>query len=246
MDSKIPGDLMLNFKNKIRHIVTQNRSTLFLILAVLFIKQFVFAFALVPTSSMEDEIKTGDVVFINKFLYGLQTPVWVGVPFTDFGVDLKFTKLGKLAVPQPGDVIVFSYPVDQKLDYVKRIIAVEGQMVEVRNKEVYVDGKFIPDPPLAKHIDPVTYGREYADLFHRNNPELGTRDNFGPVRVPMGHFFVMGDNRDNSADSREWGFVPWKNICGDPVLVLFSFDNHVPFYRFWEKIRWNRIGHLIN
>jgi signal peptidase I len=93
--------------------------------------------------------------------------------------------------PKPGDVIVFRYPLDPRRDFVKRCVAVEGQRVQIKNKALYVDGERMPDPPESKFIDPKSYSAGFS-----------TRDNFGPVQVPMGHVFVLGDNRDNSRDSR--------------------------------------------
>ena len=116
------------------------------------------------------------------------------------------------ATPKAGDIIVFENPFDASRDYIKRIAAVEGQTVEVIDKVVYVDGKVAPIPQLSKNSDPKIFPGV-----------LSVRDNFGPLMVPMGQFFVMGDNRDNSQDSRYWGCVDKSYIKGKAVFIYFSY-----------------------
>ncbi|MCK4273152.1 signal peptidase I, partial [bacterium] len=115
--------------------------------------------------------------------------------------------------PKPGDVIVFKYPLDPRSDFVKRCVAVEGQTVQIKDKVLYVDGKQIENPCQSKFIDPRIY-----------QAGLSTRDNFGPVRVPAGHLFMMGDNRDNSRDSRYWGFLDKRFIKGRAFMLYFSWE----------------------
>ena len=165
--------------------------------------------------------------------------------------------------PKPGDVIVFKYPLDPRSDFVKRCVAVEGQTVQIKDKVLYVDGKRIENPCQSKFVDPRIY-----------QASLSTRDNFGPVRVPVGHLFMMGDNRDNSRDSRYWGFLDkrfikgkafilyfsWEQLPGDPKLdrregpfllalpeFVFSFVKVLAFdiVRVPWRVRWSRIGDLI-
>jgi len=214
------------------------------VFAALILRQFVIAAYKIPTSSMEDTLLVGDFLLVNKFYYGAQTPEWIGIPFTRVGFNVPWFRFPKIAEPKQDDIVVFHYPRDPHLEYIKRCIAVGGQSVEVKNKEVFVDGKQFPDPPKLKHIDPIIYSR-FDRRYPTFRPGLGSRDNFGPVTVPAEHYFMMGDNRDNSADSREWGFVPPKNIVGKPLIIYLSWNNHIPSYRLMHKIRWNRLAMVI-
>lgn len=202
------------------------------LLAALIIRTFIVQAFRIPTGSMEDTLLVGDFLLVNKFIYGAR------VPFLDW-------KLPAIREPEQGDIVVFKYPRNEKQDYIKRCIAVGGQTVEIRNKEVYVDGKRFEDSIHSKFIDEVIKppGVVEYDVEPRG---AGNRDNYGPVRVPEGHLFVMGDNRDNSLDSRYWGFLPRKNLIGNALIIYFSWDKIVPFYRIFSKIRWSRIGRLIS
>lgn len=175
----------------------------------------------VPTGSMENTILAGDTILGNKFLYGARLPL------------LK-VRLPALRAPRQGDVIVFKHPLEKGERLVKRVIAVAGQTVEVRNKEIYVDGRLMPLPETGKILDERAL-----------SAEISTRDNLGPLLIPEGRLFVMGDNRDNSIDSRMWGLLDEDLILGQAVLVLYSFEvhKHEPF---WQRIRWNRIGHILH
>jgi len=156
--------------------------------------------------------------------------------------------------PRPGDIIIFDYPLNPSKSFIKRIIAKPGETVQIINKALYVDGEITNFPYPIKHTDPQIYPAEYSN-----------RDNFGPFEVPPGHYFVMGDNRDNSQDSREWGFLERKYIKGKTFLVYFSwapdpsapeFSNpyitsffNVLFYNlvhFPLRVRWERIGTTIH
>lgn len=220
------------------------RAILIAILAALILRQFVIAAYKIPTGSMEDTLLVGDFLLVNKFYYGAQTPAWIGIPFTKVGYEIPHVRFPRIRAPRQNDIVVFRYPVDPRLDYIKRCVAVGGQTVEVINKALYVDGKRFPDPPKLKHVDPNIYSRNnpYYPTFR---PGLGSRDNFGPVTVPPNHYFMMGDNRDNSADSREWGFVPPDNIEGKPLIVYLSWNSHIPGFRLLHKVRWNRLGMVI-
>jgi signal peptidase I len=155
--------------------------------------------------------------------------------------------------PQVGDVIVFKYPLNPDRVFVKRCVAVGGQTVEIRNKVLRVDGKLVPDPSGAKHTDNQIIPREFS-----------SRDNFGPKQVPPGQYFVLGDNRDQSQDSREWGFLEKKYLVGKPVFVYWSWvpDPAEPklefpyvfeflsltFYNighFFERCRFDRLGMVV-
>lgn len=211
----------------------QIRSLFWALIFALILRQFVVANYTIPTPSMEDTLLVGDFLFVNKFIYGMRTPDWIGIPFTDIGFKVPHYRFPALDRPETGDIIVFKYPLDPSKEYVKRVIATGGQTVEIKDNKVFVDGKLFPDPPGAKHI--------YSSLFDN----LPIKKNFGPVTVPQDHFFVMGDNRDNSADSREWGFVPWENVVGKPLLIVFSVEKNVPWIRLDKKIRWSRFSRII-
>lgn len=168
----------------------------------------------IPSGSMENTLLVGDHLFVNKFLYGIR------IPFTD-------TRILKLRDPQRGDVVVFAFPLDPSKDFVKRVIGLPGDEVAVRNKQVYVNGQPYRNPH-AVHKE--------SDLQTRAQ---SPRDNFGPVRVPAGDYFMMGDNRDRSWDSRYWGFVKRDAIKGKALIDYWSW---VPDS--W-RVRWSRIGKLI-
>jgi len=153
----------------------------------------------IPSGSMEDTLLIGDFLLANKFIYGAKIPL---LPI----------HLPALKEPKPGDIVIFKYPRDPKVNYIKRCVAVEGQTVEIRNKVLYVDGKRFPDPPLSKYTDRGT-----------RSPGGDRRDNFGPYKVPKGHLFMMGDNRDNSADSRYWGSLPRKLVLGKAMITHWSW-----------------------
>ena len=166
----------------------------------------------VPSGSMLPTIEIGDHIFVNKLAYRARLP-WVGTELFETG-DLK-----------RGEVIVFVSPVDGKTDLIKRVVAVAGDRVEVRGKKLYVNGE-LADDSNAQFVDP------------RVNP-TGPRDNYGPVVVPEGKFFVMGDNRDKSYDSRFWGFADVARIKGRATFVYWSWSSEAHWPRF------ERFGHFI-
>ncbi len=186
-----------------------------LVMALLARSFLVQAFT-IPSGSMEDTLLIGDFLFVNKFLYGAK------IPFTD-------VRLPGLRQPQPGDIIVFR-PEGEKQDYIKRCIAVEGQTVEVRDGVVYRNNKAVEED-FTKH------------LFGKNPPRWISPRNFGPVTVPEGKVFFMGDNRDNSKDSRfaDVGFKDWrKTVQGKAIFIYWSWNKEKKFPRF------DRVGDLIH
>jgi len=193
----------------------------------------------IPTGSMENTLLVGDFLLVDKFTYGIRTPDWIGIPFTQIGFSIPYTRLPGISHPEPGDILVFRYPLNKRLNYIKRCIAVGGQTVEIRDKVLFVDGEKIPLPPEGKFTDPRIIP-EHIQMHQIVPPGAGNKDNYGPVTVPEGHYMMMGDNRDNSADSRFWGFLPEELVLGRALIIYFSFDKHAPMYRFWEKIRWVR------
>jgi signal peptidase I len=173
----------------------------------------------IPSGSMKPTLLIGDHLLVSKSSYGIK------LPFSD-------TVIIPISDPQRGDIIVFRFPEDRDKDFIKRIMALPGETVEVRNKEFYVNGK-----PLKE-----SWGH-YADRIILP-PGVQPRDNFGPVVVPEDHYFVMGDNRDQSYDSRFWfsgrgGFVPRDDILGRAFIIYWSWEDES------FGVRWNRIGHLI-
>ena len=205
-------------KSKLRQYI---ENFAFTVLLALLLRSFVVQAFRIPSGSMEDTLLVGDFLLANKFIYG---PV---IPFTPI-------RLPGLRKPKPGDIVIFRFPRNPHKDFIKRVIAVGGQVVEIRNKRVYVDGREVPLPPKAKFMDPNILPRE-----------VSPRDNFGPVRVPKGYLFVMGDNRDNSLDSRYWGFVPLKNVKAKAMIIYFSWNGRAPLWDIPHKIRWWRIGKII-
>ena len=237
-------------------IIENIKAVLIALIAALILRQFVIASYNVPTGSMKDTILIGDFMFVNKFIYGARTPTWIGIPFTDKGFYVPFVRLPAITKPKQYDIVVFEYPRERRLDYIKRCVAVGGQSVEVKNGKLYVNGQ--PEgeeTPLFRKFDPeenrqiqyfkiVTANGKTYTIRHAIYNSLGI-NNFRQVIVPPEHYFMMGDNRDNSQDSRVWGFVPPENIVGKPLMIWLSWNGNVPGYRLFDKIRWGRLGMVI-
>ena len=220
-----------------------------LILALIVKASIVEAY-IIPTGSMENTLCAGDYIIGNKFVYGMKLPI----PFVDM-------KLPAIQEPKPGDIIIFKYPNDPSQNYIKRCIAVGGQVVEIRNKQVYVDGELVLLPSEGKHMD-----KRIIQLQERPRWGAAIRDNMPPLKVPEGKLFMMGDNRDNSADSRFWGFLDRELVMGRAMMVLWSweYDESLPtssgsfssidlwlynirnFPHLIQNIRWNRLGKIAN
>jgi signal peptidase I len=188
------------------------------ILIALLIRTFIVQAFKIPSSSMEPTLQVGDHLLVNKFIYGIK------IPFAD----IKFFQFKE---PKRGDIIVFIYPKDRSKDFIKRVIGTEGEKVEIIFNKIRIDDKLIDDPwghydeksPLAKYLQPI--------------------DRFGPVIVPKGSLFVLGDNRDNSQDSRFWGYVNVNEVKGKAFVIYFSWDRYAQ--NLLGKIRWMRFGKLI-
>jgi signal peptidase I len=173
------------------------------ILLALFISAFVVQAFKIPSGSMEPTLLVGDHILVNKFLYGVKLPFFQ-------------TTLIPISTPERGDIIVFIYPEDKSKDFIKRVIGIPGDRVQVQDKQLLVNGQPFDDK----------YG--YYDE-KAGNPSRS----FGPVFVPENHYFVMGDNRDHSMDSRFWGFVPSEAIKGKAFIIYWSWPN------------WQRFLHLV-
>ncbi len=183
------------------------------VVLALFIRTFVVQAFKIPSGSMLPTLQIGDHLLVNKFLYGIRIPI-VG------------KRILPLRQPQRDDVIVFVYPQDPSKDFIKRVKALPGETIEIRNKVLYVNGQVVEDD----------------NAFYENTPERlarAPRDNFGPFLVPEGTVFVMGDNRDHSHDSRFWGTVPIDDILGKAFVLYWSWDSKE------FRPRWSRLGMLI-
>ena len=221
------------------------------LIAALIIRQFIVQAYRIPTSSMEDTLLIGDFLLVNKFNYGMRTPDWIGIPYTDLGVSIPWVRIPGFKTPQPNDVVIFRYPLDQSLDYIKRCVAVGGQTLEVRDKEVFVDGTAFPRPPGMKFMDANVVMRKNEGRYTFptfDNNRHGSRDNFGPLQIPENNFFMMGDNRDRSSDSRAWGFVHMNHIVGEALIIYLSWEGDFAFsdlFLFFKKVRFDRIANII-
>lgn len=193
------------------------------ILLALFIRTFVVQAFKIPSGSMLPTLLIGDHLLVNKFIYGVR------IPFT-----------GKILIPikspQQGDVVVFRFPKDRSIDYIKRVVGTAGDTVEIKDKKVFINGQAIQDPHA--HLS------SPAVLDAQASP----RDNFGPILVPERRIFVMGDNRDNSYDSRFWGFVDERDILGKAFILYWSWDIDKPLFSLerFASIRFGRLANLID
>jgi len=184
------------------------------ILIALFIRTFVVQAFKIPSGSMKQTLQIGDHILVNKFLYGIKIPYW------------RKTII-PLKTPQRGDIIVFKFPNDPKKDFIKRVIGVGGDLVECRDKQLWVNQKRL-NHDVGVYTDP-----------HIIPGGVRPRDNFGPIKVPDRSLFVMGDNRDESFDSRFWGFVDLKAVNGKAFIIYWSWD------KLNFGVRWNRLGQIL-
>lgn len=201
-------------KNRQKSVAREYTEALLVaLLLAFFIRSFIVQAFKIPSGSMLPTLQIGDHILVNKFLYGLRLPY----PLESTLIEWK--------QPRRGDVIVFVYPKDPSKDFIKRVIGEPGDTVEIRHKQVFINGEKIEDPHASFADD----GREIP----------GPRDNFGPVTVPLHQLFVMGDNRDRSHDGRFWGFVDLDAVKGKAFLIYWSWDGQDRW------VRWERIGSFI-
>ncbi len=194
-------------------------SIIIAILLALLIRAFVVQAFKIPSGSMKPTLLVGDHILVNKFIYGIK----LRVPFSS----LNYTLI-PISSPKRNDVVVFIYPVDPKKDFIKRVIGLPGDTVQIKDKKIYINHLPMADPH-GVHSDQMII------------PEVEQpRDNTGPIIVPPNKLFVMGDNRDESYDSRYWGFVDQKEIIGQAFIIYWSWD------RTEFGVRWGRIGKLIH
>ena len=212
----------------------------------------------IPSGSMIPTLLVGDYLFVEKYSYGYSR---YSFPFSP---DLFSGRIFG-SVPHRGDVMVFRYPPDPSIDYIKRVIGLPGDKVQVQNGQLYINGTEVPRTPDGTFVDDesgismalrryreVLPGSDHAgpvthDILKAT--DQGQANNTGVYTVPPNELFVMGDNRDNSADSRFWGFVPMQNLVGKAEFIFFSIDARDPWWAVWDwplEIRWGRIGKVIH
>ncbi len=231
------------------------------LLIAMVVRVFFFQPFNIPSGSMKDTLLIGDYLFVSKLSYGYSRYSF------PFGVDLFEGRIFD-GTPERGDVVVFKLPRDNSTDYIKRVVGLPGDEIAVRGGVLYINGKEVPRkrtgvyvPPsnggpvrkIPKYVETLPNGKSYTVLDAEPN---GFFDNVGPYKVPAGHYFMMGDNRDNSTDSRaqyDVGFVPHQNLIGRAEIIFFSaaVDEHDAFrwYAPWTwpfDIRWSRIFDVVN
>lgn len=276
------------------------KNLLFAAVAAFLIKSFLIETSRVPTPSMENTILVGDFLFVNKFIYGSSSPR--NIPFTN--IELPYFQLPAIREPRKGDIVVFEYPGDRDQlkaseisNYVKRCVGEPGDVIEVRNKVVFVNGKQLPIPANIQYRKNDVLPKDLAmpEMFPKGcgwNPDF-----YGPYRIPKkgdeillnldnidkwktiidrefgkevvfvrdrkifidgvesehytikkDYFFMMGDNRDNSADSRYWGIVPRDLVIGEAFFIYWSWNPEIPFsefFRLFASTRFNRIAKIV-
>ena len=202
-------------KNKKTIIKEYTKAIFIAIIIALFIRTFIVQAFKIPSGSMIPTLQIGDWLLVNKFIYGIKIPLTRKI-------------LIPIKEPQRGDIVVFIYPMDRTKDFIKRVIGVAGDVIEIRNKKIYINGSPFDD----------TYGVFTDSLILPRS--MQPRDNFGPVKVPEGHIFAMGDNRDNSYDGRFWGFVNLKDVVGRAFIIYWSWNGEK------HNVRWNRLAKILH
>ncbi len=207
-------------------------------LVALFIRQFVVEAFKIPSGSMIPTLTIGDHLLVNKFIYGPR------IPFTD-------SRIFAGKQPKRGDIIVFKYPENEDKNFIKRIVGLPGDKIEIKNGKLFINDQPVTVTPAGPYDGKEQDGFPYYEKPKLLDEQLGTvkhnilylRDqsgyNFGPKTVPPESVFVMGDNRDNSQDSRVWGFVRYNKILGKALIIYWSWDGD------GRWVRWERIGKLI-
>ena len=320
-----------------RKLISETKAIVFIVLTVLLVKVTVLEAYIVPTGSMENTIMTGDFLIGSRFVFGMRTPDWIGIPYTDIGFFIPYIKFPEFKIPTTGDVLIFKYPRDKYVKYVKRCVAGPGDTLIVREKKLYVNGVEVPMWENGKYLTaPMQKNYRQSDIFLSSETNIN-KDNIGPIYVPksgdvfqiheetnwrfllpiilmeehtailenneveyeftlqdpnelfrrkgkkdvyenyfpkgplltpwsksikdedfqflvidgipanewteykvsQNYYWAMGDNRDNSLDSRYWGYIPENNILGEALFTYFSLD-----LESWMP-RWDRIGTVL-
>jgi signal peptidase I len=194
------------------------------VILALFVRTFIVQALKIPTGSMENNLLIGDHLLVNKFVFAP-----------------TMTPLENMLLPidpiRRGDIIVFKYPEEPERDFIKRVIGLPGETLELRSKRVFINGTMLDEPYVHYLVPPDE---------ENGGGEFDVRVQYGPVTVPPGMYFMMGDNRDNSQDSRYWGFMPQEYIKGKALFVYFSFGEESGLSGLVSGIRWNRIFHQIH
>ncbi len=196
------------------------------VVLALFFRTFVVQAFKIPTGSMEPNLLIGDHLLVNKFVFAPTLS------------SLERAVLPTRAVRR-GDVVVFKYPEDPERDFIKRVIGLPGETIELKDHRIHVNGRLI-DEPYAHYLP-----RPEPGGPHEATSE-DVRDHYGPVVVPANALFVMGDNRDNSQDSRYWGFLPVENIKGKALMIYWSYDGDSGSLNPLTQTRWARLLHQIH
>lgn len=220
-------------QQKPSEIIDFARSFIWVILIIWFVRSFIIQPYRVPTGSLEPTVMPGDFLAVNQYIYGVRLPV-------------LHSKLFNVSQPKRGDIVVFRPPHDPSQIFVKRVIGLPGETLDYKNKKIYINGKLMPQEFIGTDIDhytiptpkPVirvseTLNGKSHDIFL--NPYGDNFPNFSTT-IPKGHYFMMGDNRDNSGDSRVWGPVAEKNLIGKAMMIIMNWD------AFKWTVHWNRIG----
>jgi len=214
------------------------------VILALFIRTFVVQAFKIPTGSMEENLLIGDHLLVNKFVFGP----------TRSPIERALLPVGTI---KRGEVLVFKYPEDPDRDFIKRVIGLPGEKVELREKKVYINDKPL-DEPYVHFLQPPGQSSEFHEVT-----SFDVRERYGPVTVPPNHYFVMGDNRDNSQDSRYWGFLPRENVKGKALVIYWSYESEREDYvedgagavikglvsvfaHFFTRTRWDRMFHQIH
>jgi signal peptidase I len=214
------------------------------VILALFVRTFVVQAFKIPTGSMENNLLIGDHLLVNKFALA---PVASGIEQT----------LLPIGTIRRGDVLVFKYPVEPDRDFIKRVIGLPGETLQLKEKKIYINGKPLDEPYVHFMEDPHR-NSEFSEVTSSD-----VRENYGPVTVPPNQYFMMGDNRDNSADSRYWGFMPRDYVKGRALLIYWSYESEREDYEdesagatlkgfasifahFFTKTRWHRMLRIIH
>ncbi len=203
-----------------KSVIREYTETLIIaVILALFVRTWVFQAFKIPTGSMEHNLLIGDHLIVNKMVFA---PTLTG---------FERAILPDRAIKR-GDVVVFKFPQDPERDFVKRVIGLPGDRLELHRKQVYINGQAIPQPYVEFLEPPSSDGPPKVDDL---------REEYGPVTVPTDQYFMMGDNRDNSQDSRYWGFMPLSYVKGEALFIYFSFEENGSASQFFSATRWNRI-----
>lgn len=230
------GFLKNSVKSKKSNLRKQIESWFWAIVVVIFLRVFVIQAYRIPTGSMKNTLLPGDFVLAPKFIYGIYVPY----------LNKKIINFRK---PKRGEIVIFTNPLEGP-DLVKRCIGIEGDTIEIINKVVYVNGKPLKEPYVI-HTDPETLPKieipNYQERWERGEFKnfKFARDNFGPIVVPKNTIFVLGDNRDNSYDSRFFGPVNIKLVKGRPFIIYFSYNSKYPLWKFWKALRLKRFFKIV-